>query len=72
MPQPETYITKAIEDAIRIEIERIGAEEIAKAQAEIERRIKLKMAEIVLGVHKYYDMSRREGHLVITVKEFDK
>lgn len=71
MPQPETYITKAIEDGIKSEIEKIGAEEIAKAQAEIEKRIRQKMAEIVLGVHLYYQVDRRENHLVITVKGSD-
>lgn len=48
MPTPETYITKAIEDGIKSEIEKIGSEEIAKAQAEIEKRIRQKMAEIVV------------------------
>ena len=65
---PETFITKAIRDSITAEIGIIANEEIAKAQAAIEKRLREKLGQIALGANSYYDMSRDGKNLIITVK----
>ena len=57
-----------IEDAMRQEMARIAAEEIAAALLRTEKRTRERLPEIVMRCVGYFDIARDERRIIITVK----
>lgn len=68
MAQAENFITKTIRDAIEAEVHKIAAEELEKAKASIEKRLREKLAQIVIATQQRYEVSTGQSELIIKVR----